>query len=173
MLPNDCEVMSEVGSTGRGRDLDIDRLTPIAERIKQQLREGDETPRRNVFIARAYEDEDFVNLLRGQAKDPDSKLEFNDWSLREPFDSERAEYIRSGIRERIRQSSATLVYLSEHSADSRWVDWEIRESLALGKKVVCVYQRSPPARIPPAATELGLTCVPWQHEAIMRALEKD
>ena len=43
-------------------------------------------------------------------------MEFNDWSLRAPFDSERADYVREGIRERIRQASLTLVYLSEHTA---------------------------------------------------------
>lgn len=162
-----------MGSSGKGSGVDLAQLKPIAERIKQELRAGDEASRRNVFIARAYEDEDFVNLLRGQAKDPNSKLEFNDWSLREPFDSERAEYIKSGIRERIRQSSATLVYLSEHSAESQWVDWEIRESQALGKKVVCVYQGSPPSRMPPAVSEFGLSCVPWRHREIMDALERD
>lgn len=162
-----------MGSSGGGSGVDLAQLRPIAERIKQTLREGDEASRRNVFIARAYEDEDFVNLLRGQAKDPDSKVEFNDWSLREPFDSERAEYIKSGIRERIRQSSATLVYLSENSASSRWVDWEIRESLALGKKVVCVYQGSPPSGVPSAVAEFGLKCVPWRHKEIMDALEHD
>ena len=76
-------------------------LRPIAERVKQVFREGDQ-PRRNVFLARAYEDEDEVNLLRAQAKNPDTGLEFNDWSLRHPFDSEQAEYIKRGIRERIR-----------------------------------------------------------------------
>lgn len=162
-----------MGSGGGGSGVDLTQLKPIAERIKQELRESDEASRRNVFIARDYEDEDFVNLLRGQAKAPDSKLEFNDWSLREPFDSERAEYIKSGIRERIRQASATLVYLSENSAASRWVDWEIRESIALGKKVVCVYQGNPPAQVPPAVSEFALKCVPWRHKEIMEALERD
>ncbi len=39
-----------------------------------------------------------VNLPRGQAKNTSSELEFNDWSLQEAFDSERAEYVKSGFR---------------------------------------------------------------------------
>jgi len=41
-----------------------------------------------------------VNLLRGQARNENSDLEFSDWSLSEPFDSKNAEYIKRGIRER-------------------------------------------------------------------------
>jgi hypothetical protein len=144
-------------------------LRPIADRIRGILREGDQ-PRKNVFLARAWEDEDEVNLLRGQAKDPDTNLELNDWSLREALDSEHAEYIKRGIRERIRHSSVTLVYLSPHSAASGWVDWEIRESLRLGKRVIGVYSGSEQPPLPPAFQEFGLKTIPWRHEDLMRAI---
>lgn len=148
-----------------------DELTTLAERARRTLEEADRPGRRNVFISFDHEDERDVNLLRGQARNEDSDLEFNDWSVKEPYDSENAEYIRRNIRERIRQSSATLVYLSDKTASSRWVDWEIRESIALGKKVVCVYQGQKPASVPTAVTELGLKCVPWQHDLLMRELK--
>ena len=54
-----------------------------------------------------------VDFLRGQAKNKQSDLEFNDWSLREPFNSKRAEYIKQGIRDRIKKSSVTIVYISD------------------------------------------------------------
>lgn len=147
-----------------------DELTTLAERARRTLREADRPGRRNVFISFVHEDEREVNLLRGQAKNENSDLEFSDWSVKEPYDSENAEYIRRNIRERIRQSSATLVYLSEKTASSRWVDWEIRESVTLGKKVVCVYQGQEPASVPKAVTEFGLVCVPWQHDLLMQEL---
>ena len=149
----------------------IGDLTTLGERARQEIREADKPGRRNVFISFDHEDEREVNLLRGQAKNEDSQLEFNDWSVKEPYDSENAEYIRRNIRERIRQSSATVVYLSDKTASSRWVDWEIRESIALGKKVVCVYQGQRPTSVPRAVTELGLRCVPWQHDLLMQDLE--
>jgi hypothetical protein len=125
-----------------------------------------------VFLARAYEDEDEVNLLRGQAKNPASELEFNDWSLREAFDSEQAEYIRRGIRERIRHASVTLVFLSPHSASSQWVDWEIRESIRLGRRVIGVYAGDAPRVLPAAFVEHALSIVPWKHDDLMREINK-
>jgi hypothetical protein len=156
------------GSEGGG-GIRPEDLRPIADRVRGILGEGDQS-RKNVFLARAYEDEDEVNLLRGQAKNPDTNFELNDWSLREPFDSQHAEYIKRGIRERIRHSSITLVYLSLHAAASRWVDWEIRESLRLGKRVVGVYSGSAQPPLPPAFREFDLKSIPWRHEDLMREI---
>ena len=50
-----------------------------------------ESGRRNVFISFVNEDKPLVELLRGQALKEDSTLDFNDWSLRAPFGSERAD----------------------------------------------------------------------------------
>ncbi len=160
-----------MGSKGGG-GVSGDDLRPIAERVKGILRDGDQ-PRRNVFLARAYEDEDNVNLFRGQAKNPASRLEFNDHSLKEPFDSENSEYIRNGIRERIRRSSTTVVFLSDHSADSAWVNWEICESIRLGKRVIGIYTGAMPTRLPPAFTELGLKAIPWRHDDLMREISDE
>ena len=160
-----------MGTSGGGDRFPADQLKTLTERAKDILRSADQPARRNVFISFAHEDEAVVNLLRGQAKQDDSSLEFNDWSVKEPYDSENGDYIRRQIRDRIRQSFATVVYLSRDAATSKWVDWEIRESLALGKKVICVYQGERPGRVPPAVTELGLTIVPWRHETLMDALD--
>jgi hypothetical protein len=114
-----------------------------------------------------------VNLLRGQAKSENASLEFNDWSLRKPFDSEDAEYIRRGIRERIRQSSVTVCYVTENTARSKWVDWEIRESIKLGKGVIAMYKGDkPPRNLPSAFRELGIRLIPWNHEEITRAIDR-
>lgn len=148
-------------------------VAELEQVAKENLKIGAAPQRRHVFISFASEDLDEVNLLRGQAKNENSSLGFDDFSLKEPFDSENAEYIRRGIRERIRQSSATLVYVSDQAASSKWVDWEIRESLALGKQVFCVYKGSaPPKVLPQAAIENKLSIVPWNHEAIMAELNK-
>ena len=157
-----------MGSKGGG-GISGEDLRPIAERVKGILRDGDQ-PRKNVFLARAYEDEDQVNLFRGQAKNPASELEFNDHSLKEPFDSQNSDYIRNGIREHIRRSSTTVVFLSDHAADSAWVDWEIRESVRLGKKVIGIYIGPTSPRLPSAFAELGLRAIPWHHEDLMREM---
>ena len=112
-----------------------------------------------------------VELLRGQAQKEDSTMDFNDWSLRAPFNSERAETIREGIRERIRQASLTLVYVSDHSAKSKWVNWEVEESVKLEKKVVGIYQGEIPKQMPPAIKRHGIKVIAWSHKGITKALK--
>ena len=159
-----------MGGNGGGDRIGPDQLIRLADRARQELGDAGQPTRRNVFVSFAHEDENEVNLLRGQAANESSDLEFSDWSVKEPYDSESGEYIRRQIRERLRHCSVTLVYLSGDAAASKWVDWEIRESLQLGHKVVCVYQGQRPVRVPPAVTEFGLTCVAWRHDLLMGEL---
>lgn len=159
-----------MGGSGGGLGMSLGELANLESKAKTAMREGD-TGRRNVFISFAHEDLGDVNLLRGQAKNASSDLEFNDWSLQEPFDSERAEYIRSGIRERIRQSTVTLVYVSEATHQSPWVDWEIRESLRLERRVIAMHKgEHAPARLPATLTENGIVPIPWTHEGLIAAI---
>lgn len=151
-------------------DHDIDALDRIP---REKIRESDQPQRRNVFISFAAEDLALVNFLRGQAKNENSNLDFIDRSLREPYDSENVEYIKRGIRERIRQTSVTVCFITENTAQSKWVDWEIRESINLGKGVVAMYQgESPPSKLLPAIKELGIKLVPWRQSELTAAIEQ-
>lgn len=161
------------GSGGSTRGLTPSDLRALEEAARASLREAAPPQRRNVFISFAVEDLDLVNLLRGQAKNEYSDLDFSDRSVQEPFDSQNAEYIRRRIREHIRQASVSLVFISESSANSRWVDWEIRESIRLGKGVMAVYSGdSPPKTLPAAITEHRITPVPWNHARISAAIDE-
>lgn len=163
-----------MGGGGGGRGLTPDELKNLEQRAKESLKEGDGGGKRNVFISFSSDDLDEVNLLRGQAKNENSNIEFNDWSLKEPFNSEKADYIKRGIRERIRQSSVTVVYVSDKTADSKWVDWEIRESLAMGKGVVAMHKgNTPPERLPKSITDNQIKVVPWNQKQLTRAIEKE
>lgn len=161
------------GGGGGGRGLSPDELKDLEQRAKKSMRGSGGAEKCNVFISFVSEDLNEVNMLRGQAKNENSDIEFNDWSLKEPFDSEKAEYIKRGIRERIRQCSVTVVYVSDKTADSKWVDWEIRESIAMGKGVVAMHKGySPPARLPKAATENKVPVVPWNQKELAKAIKK-
>ena len=148
-------------------------LGKLEEKAKQKLREASEDVSRNVFISFAYEDADEVNLLREQAKDEKTDLEFKDYSVKEAFDSKDADYIKRQIREKMDKTSVTIVYLSPHSAKSPWVNWEIEESLKRGKGVIGVYKgETPPAALPKAFTENNCKAVKWSHENLKKAIEK-
>lgn len=159
------------GGSSRSRITPRD-LTRLQQVARERLRAGDRSTKRNVFISFAAEDLNDVNLLRAQAKNENSDIEFNDWSLREPFDSQRASYIRSGIRDRIEKSSVTLVYLSTDAARSSWVNWEIQESIDLGKGVIAVHKGdAPPRRLPAAITDNNIPIIRWTQTGLAEAIE--
>jgi hypothetical protein len=158
------------GSSGGGlSSSDIKRLE---EQVKQKLNEAKGDTSRHVFISFDHEDLDEVNLLRGQAKNDKADLQFDDHSVKEPFDSANADYIKRQIRDKIDRCSVTVVYLSEKTASSKWVNWEIEESIERGKGVIGVYNGDKaPTNVPPAFQQNGCKSVKWEHTALMKAIE--
>ncbi len=151
---------------GGGGSRSIGDIQSLVDKAKQELREDEKSGRRNVFISFSYEDIDEVNLLRGQSKNDKSPIEFNDWSVSEPINSERAHYIKQKISERINLSSVTVVYLSPNTPNSQWVKWEIEESMKRGKQVIGVHKGvAPPKSLPAPFKENGLKVVPWSQLA--------
>src|SRR5258708_33472717 len=114
-----------MGDGGGGGRTSLGDVKSLMDKAREEIRRGEEQARKNVFLSFAYEDVNEVNLLRGQAKNENSQIEFNDRSVQEPFDSERADYIRQKLRERINQASTTVVYLSRDTENSSWVRWEV------------------------------------------------
>jgi hypothetical protein len=119
--------------------------------------------RRNVFISFHVEDEAQVNLLRAQATNSDFGMEFRDYSVKEPFD----EAWRSNCRDRIAQTSLTIVMVGPGTANREAVDWEIEESYRQGHKVIGVRifrDRDDP--IPPALTRHNAPILLWNRDDI-------
>jgi hypothetical protein len=147
---------------GGGSGGSIGDIRSLVDRAKQELRKGEKTGKRNVFISFAYDDVGAVNLLRGQARNDNIPLVFNDWSVSEPIDSDRAPYIKQKIMERISQCSVTVVFLSDTTAKSSWVNWEIEQSLKQGKHVIGFYpQGKEPGALPTAMVKHAVPVVPW------------
>lgn len=154
-----------MGGGGGGSSSSLGDTRHLEDRAKEILQSGD-TGRKNVFISFAHEDLNEVTLLRGQAKNENSEIEFNDFSVKEPYQSERAEYIRQKIRERINQSSMTVVYLSAGTAKSEWVKWEVEKSLELGKKVVATHSGERlPCATPNFISDNSIKVVAWSKLA--------
>jgi|YNPMSStandDraft_2_1061718.scaffolds.fasta_scaffold25763_3 DNA-directed RNA polymerase subunit L len=128
---------------------------------------------RNVFLSFVEEDLNLVNLFRGQAKNENNDLEFSDYSVKEPFDSKNADYIRQQIRNLIKKVSVTLCLIGETTYKSRWVDWEITTSAELGKGLVGVRLHSSPKDIiPQALKDNKAEIVDWDIKKIVQAIER-
>jgi hypothetical protein len=152
----------EMGGSGGGGWNQLGNISSLEQKARDALAEG----KRNVFISFATEDLAEVNLLRAQAKNDNNDIEFNDHSVRAPYDSERAKYIQQKITERINRSSVTVVYVSDKTAASKWVEWEVRTSLELGKKVVAVHAGDQfTGRQPSWLGEKRIKMVPWSKLA--------
>lgn len=145
------------GGGGGGGSNRLGDTRALEEKAKRVLEGG----RKNVFISFAHEDVDEVNLLRGQSKNENSDIEFNDFSVKEPYDSVRAEYIKGKLTERINQSSTTVVYLSKDTPKSQWVRWEVEKSLELGKRVVAVHAGKSAPVLPGWIGTNKIKVVPW------------
>jgi len=128
---------------------------------------------RNVFLSFVEEDIYLVNLFRGQAKNENNDMEFSDYSVKEPFDSENADYIKQQIRNLIKKVSVTLCLIGETTYKSKWVNWEIRTSSELGKGLVGVKLHSSPKDIiPQALKDNGAEIVDWDIKEIVHAIER-
>jgi hypothetical protein len=93
---------------------------------------------KHVFLSFVEEDLESVKLFRGQAKNEKSALTFDDYSVKKPYNSTDAAYIRSQISAKIRAASVTLVLIGTHTYKSDWVAWEVEKSVELGNKVIGV-----------------------------------
>jgi MTH538 TIR-like domain (DUF1863) len=127
---------------------------------------------KHVFLSFVEEDLADVNLFRGQAKKEDSNLEFDDYSVKVPYDSSDADYIRQQITKRIRACSTTICLIGATTRSSRWVGWEIRKSYELGNNVIGVRLDSDVSRnpTPKALTDIGAKICNWNIAQIVRAL---
>ena len=137
----------------------------------EEAKEAKKPPRppRNVFISFHSKDEEAVNELRAQAKAHDGELNFRDYSIKEPFD----EKWKTNCRERISQTSATIVMIGENTAERDAVKWEIEESYRQGHKVIGVRMR--PGKndpIPETLREHNARIIDWKPGEISRELDR-
>lgn len=75
-----------------------------------------------VFVAFAIEDEGQRDFLKGQSLHPRAPYEFIDMSVKEPYDSDWKDRVRT----RIRRSDGVIVLVSKNSLTSSGQKWEIQ-----------------------------------------------
>jgi hypothetical protein len=78
--------------------------------------------KKTVFVAFAIEDERQRDFLKGQSLHPRAPFEFVDMSVKEPYDSDWKERVRT----RIRRSHGVIVLVSKSSLTSSGQKWEIQ-----------------------------------------------
>jgi hypothetical protein len=84
-----------------------------------------------VFIAFAIEDERQRDFLKGQSLNTKSPFEYVDMSVKQPYDNEWKDRVRT----RIRRSDGVIVLVSKNSLTSTGQKWEIECAREEGKKI--------------------------------------
>ncbi len=93
---------------------------------------------KRVFLSFLAEDAPTVNGLRLLSANPRHAIEFYDESVRTPFDSANADYIKRQIRDKINRTSITVCILSERTYSSSWVAWELTVSKEKSNKIIAM-----------------------------------
>lgn len=125
-------------------------------------------PPPSVFLSFSMKHKALVDLFRGQARNNRSGLMFRDYSIKEPV--EGAWKIQ--VERLIRDSNVTICLLGTTTWQSEPVNWEIRKSVGLGKRVLAVYLQPDTVQIPAALSEIGVAPMPWDINAIVGALHE-
>jgi len=115
-----------------------------------------------VFVAFAIEDETQRDFLKGQSLNTDSPFEYVDMSVKEPYDSNWKERVRS----RIRRSGGVIALVSSNSLTSSGQKWEIACAREEKKKILGIW-----AYKDDRTNIVGVNTVVWGWDAITEFID--
>lgn len=110
-----------------------------------------------VFVAFAIEDERQRDFLKGQSLSPRAPYEFIDMSVKEAYENDWQEKVRT----RIKRSHGVIVLVSENSLTSTGQKWEITCAKEEGKPVRGIWAYSNDR-----TTLAGVSTLAWSDKNI-------
>ncbi|NTA18963.1 TIR domain-containing protein [Agrobacterium tumefaciens] len=110
-----------------------------------------------LFIAFAIEDERQRDFLKGQSLHPRAPFEFIDMSVKEPYDKDWKDRVRT----RIKRSHGVIVLVSKNSAQSSGQKWEIQCAKEEHKPILGIWAYSADR-----STIAGINTVAWSDDNI-------
>lgn len=127
----------------------------------------------NIFISHVHEDDDLLPKLKELIWK--AGMEVRDGSINsdKPNAASDENYIKNSIlAPRIQWASTLVVLITKDTAQSEWVNWEIKYAVKLGKNVIGVFARgAKDADIPEELRKLGdAAVVGWQGERVVDAI---
>jgi len=139
---------------------------------------AEDSTRRHVFISHHHADDSRVdqltNLLSRAGNDVrNSSVRMKPANQRR-FDEGRVsdDTIRRLLRMKISWASTVVVLVGKETHTRRWVNWEIEQAHAQGKRIVGVYERGGvDAPLPKALEDYGTSVVAWNADSIVEAID--
>lgn len=129
--------------------------------------------KKNIFISHVHENDDLLPKLKELVSR--AGMEARDGSINsdKPNNARSEEYIKREIlAPRIQWASTLVVLITHDTAQSWWVNWEIRYAVEQGKNVVGVFaQGATDADVPEALQKCGdAAIVGWQGDRVVDAI---
>ncbi len=122
----------------------------------------------NIFLSFAMEHKSLVDQFRRQVRESCSALRLRDYSIKEPVEGAWKVH----AEQRIRASTTTICLVGDNTWQSEPVNWEVRKSAELHKRVLAVYLQPETRRVPAALSEIGVTPMSWNINAIVGELSE-
>jgi len=116
--------------------------------------------KKTVFIAFAIEDKTQRDFLVGQSWNSKTPLEFIDMSVKEPYDKDWKERVRT----RIRRSHGVIALISKDTVNSSGQKWEINCAIEEKKPLLGVWANKTDRTNPVVMS--GKKIVEWSWDAI-------
>jgi len=129
--------------------------------------------KKNVFISHVHEDDELLPKLKELLSR--AGMDVSDYSINSsnPNDAQNEDYIKREIlAPRIQAASTLLVLITHDTAQSEWVNWEIKYAVEQGKQIVGVFaQGATDADIPEELKLHGdAAVVGWRGERVIDAI---
>ncbi len=128
---------------------------------------------KNVFISHVHEDDEMLPDLKQLIARAGMEVRDGSISSDKPNDAENEQYIKHEIlTPRIEWASTLVVLITHDTAESWWVNWEIKRAIQLGKRVIGVFaQGATDADIPEELERCGdAAIVGWRGDRVVDAI---
>jgi len=128
--------------------------------------------KKNIFISHLHEDDKLLPKLKDLISN--AGMEVRDGSINsdKPNEASNEAYIKREIlAPRIDWASTLVVLITRHTAQSDWVNWEIKYAIEKGKNVVGVFAEGvTDADIPEELGKHATAIVGWQGDHVVGAI---
>ncbi|MFC0668680.1 TIR domain-containing protein [Azotobacter chroococcum] len=128
---------------------------------------------KNIFISHVHKDDDMLPKLKSLISKAGMTVRDGSINSDKPNNAKNPDYIKAKyLKPRIDWASTLVVFITQNTAQSDWVNWEIQYAIEQGKHVVGVFaQGATDADLPDALRTHGdAAVVGWQSARVVDAI---
>jgi hypothetical protein len=127
---------------------------------------------KNVFISHVHEDDDGLKKLKDLVSSKGMNIRDASIHAGKENDAKSPEYIKSQIlAPQIKWAGVFIVYITPHTKNSDWVDWEIEYAEKEGKRIIGVWGHGDNnCEMPETLEKYADAVVGWNTDRIVDAI---